>query len=402
VRAASKQDRVEPVAAVAVPSIDAEARFVTLCVREPDAVDADEFRATAAAVGDWDAIVRCAALHRAVGYVQQAAARYGVALPAPVESALRTSTVGVTLHLLRLNVELKRVTAALAAAGVPVIVLKGPAIAPGLYATPVLRPYDDLDLVVRPEDEAAAVAALRGSGFVEQRWAAQDLEQARMAQVEELTKKERAFWTADRQSLVELHVDTLRLFLRAAGEAARWQRAVPAPHAPGALMLCPEDQLVQLSVHGHRHGYSRLGWLKDLDVFVRAYAAQLDWELVRASAAEEGVQATVWYSLRLTAALLGTPVPPSALIRLRPAGPLPALYGALWPTTVLGHCPVFFQRRALRELRRQHWALCGVLPRVLLMGRRGERARAWLRLLRRRDDIRRQARALAYQTQECA
>jgi hypothetical protein len=90
------------------------------------------------------------------------------------------------------------------------------------------------------------------------------------------------------------------------------------------------------------------------------------------------------------------------MARLRPAGPLPAVYGAIWPTAVLGHCPTFFWRRPLRALRRQHWALSGVLPRLALMGRRGERARAWVQLVRYRGRIQSEALQLGYNRGECA
>src|SRR5262245_49655125 len=59
--------------------------------------------------------------------------------------------------------EIVRMVAYLRSAGVEPIVLKGWAAA-RLYGEPGLRPYGDLDLCVRPADEAAARTALQAPG----------------------------------------------------------------------------------------------------------------------------------------------------------------------------------------------------------------------------------------------
>src|SRR2546421_9289447 len=63
--------------------------------------------------------------------------------------------------------ELQGATAALAATNVPVIVLKGPALARTIYAERALRPYSDLDLTVHESDEQQAATALVEHGFTE-------------------------------------------------------------------------------------------------------------------------------------------------------------------------------------------------------------------------------------------
>jgi hypothetical protein len=58
-----------------------------------------------------------------------------------------------------------RVARALRAAGVPCILLKGPALAALLYEPGELRPYVDVDLLVAPSDEPPAGEVLRGLGY---------------------------------------------------------------------------------------------------------------------------------------------------------------------------------------------------------------------------------------------
>lgn len=57
------------------------------------------------------------------------------------------------------------VVEALAGAGVPSVVLRGPAIATWLYDHPTERPYGDVDLLVPPDGLEAAGAVLEGLGF---------------------------------------------------------------------------------------------------------------------------------------------------------------------------------------------------------------------------------------------
>src|SRR5207237_1048773 len=128
----------------------------------------------------------------------------------------------------------------------------------------------------------------------------------------------RVFMDPGRGVMVELHLDALQMGLRPAHEDARWNRVKEVPELPGALMLSLEDQIIQLSVHVHKHGFDRLIWLKDLDLIVREYGGELDWPMILTSARAEGVDGSVWYSLWLAAELFAAPVPPEVLAAFSP------------------------------------------------------------------------------------
>jgi hypothetical protein len=134
-------------------------------------------------------------------------------------------------------------------------------------------------------------------------------------------------------------------------------------------------------VHAHKHGYNRLIWLKDLDLLLRAHGG-LDWDLVAQVARREGVTASVWYSLHLASEVLRAPVPHSVLARLSPAPPLRALYGRVWPTSRIANLDGHMRRRAVQFHAADSWR--GMLPNLVLMGRRHIRARAILRAVLRR------------------
>jgi hypothetical protein len=282
--------------------------------------------------------------------------------------------------VLGLDAELGRLIRALATEGVPAIVLKGPALSRTIYARRALRPYGDIDLMIQERHQRAALATLLAHGYVERSYAAEDARRKHASHICGGTGFHRMFESADRRVLVELHADPLQLGLRPTCEAARWRRAVPIPGVPGASMLCPEDQVVQLSTHVHKHGFERLIWLKDLDLLLRVHRHRLDWLLVERVAQAEGVCPSVWYSLLLTRMLLRTPVPAAVVDRLRPSMPLRLLYGLVWPAARIVDLEGFMRRRAVQFHAAESWR--GTLPSLILMGRRAERARAALEALR--------------------
>ena len=359
----------------------AAARFVTLCARERDVAPAALLADAAGAVDEWGLVVGLAVAHGAAGLVHQAIGQAGLAVPEKVYATLRAHALQTLARVLQLETELQRVAAGLAEAGLSVLVLKGPVLSRTIYASPALRPYNDLDLTIREGDEAAAVSALEKLGFVEgpsysQAWWRAHAHAHAADHAHEPAPFHRKF-VGPASVLVELHMDPLQLGLHPTCEAGRWRRAVPIPHLPAALMLAPEDQLVQLSVHVHKHGFSRLIWLKDLDLLLRAAGGSLDWDLVESVARAEGVRASVWHAVRLSGELLSAPVPAGALDRFRPAIVARALHGLVWPTAHIAALQGSMRRRAVQFDASESWR--GMLPGLVLMGRRRARARALLR-----------------------
>ena len=74
-------------------------------------------------------------------------------LRAPVRDRLRAQWLALQRqHLLGLE-QLRQVLAAFEAAGIRAIPLKGPALGDVLYREPALRPFTDLDLLIRRSEE---------------------------------------------------------------------------------------------------------------------------------------------------------------------------------------------------------------------------------------------------------
>jgi hypothetical protein len=362
--------------------VSAEARFITRCMRAPENLLPGELQQAAQVVDDWQSVAELAARHGVSGFVRQAVVRDEIGLPTFVADGLRNAVLAQIAHVARLDSALGRILPALQTRSVPTIILKGPILSRLVYPDQTLRPYSDIDLTVREPDEAAMVEILLACGLEEVPHGAEVERQAHAHHVHGGTAFHRVFMAPEGGIMVEMHLDPLQMGLRPTLEAARWERAQPAPALPGALMLSAEDQIIQLSVHVHKHGFNRLIWLKDLDLLVRAFGTTLDWTTVRAAARAEGVEGSVWYTLWLAAGLFGTPLPASELKALAPSPVVRLLYRQVWPPAGVANLHGHMRRRAVQFLAADSWR--GMLPNLVLMGRRGARARAMVSAVFRR------------------
>jgi hypothetical protein len=356
----------------------AEARLVIQSVREPAARDLPELRAAAGAVRDWMIVPRLALRHGVTAYVRATLAECVPQADHRAASALKSDELAEVASVLLLDVALARMLAAFRERGISAIVLKGPGLSRYVHPRRSLRPYRDVDLVVRARDLDAAAIAILEMGFVEIPYQAEVARVAFAASGAE-APFHRMFANGSERALVELHADPLQLGLLPTDEEERWRLARSAPEiGPGALILGDEDQLIQLCVHAHKHGFDRLMWLKDLDLFIRSHGDTLDWDRIAAVAGREGVKASLWYALSLSSYLLGTPPTPAA--RMAPALPVRWLYERVWPRQLIEQLDSGMRRRAVQFHVAESWR--GMLPSVVLMGRRRERLRLALRSLR--------------------
>jgi hypothetical protein len=355
------------------------AALVTLCAREPEGVGPGEIARAAAAEDDWDAVCAMSARNQVEALVEASLRRHaGTAVPNHARSNLAGLVARGVASTMRIESELREVVAGLAASGVRALVLKGAAVALGYYPSPALRRYRDVDLVVRARHMAQAQAALTGLGLAP--LPLTDGAERRAHRLPAGIEFHSQWVTPTSRTLFELHGDALQLGVPCADEDGRWERALPIPGLEHGLMLAAEDQVVQLGVHAHKHGFERLVWLKDIDLVVRR-AGGLDCERVAALSRLEGVRASVWYALALAEDLLGTPVPWERVRDLRPPPAVRALLGLTCPRRRVRELRGVMRRRFVQFDPRDSWR--GMVPSLLLMGRRGARLQAVTRYVTR-------------------
>jgi hypothetical protein len=179
-------------------------------------------------------------------------------------------------------------------------VVKGPALAQRLYGDIAGREYCDLDLLLRPCDIPAAILALRKLGY--------DGTHLDPWQLRAHLRNGCEYAMSDDRVHVELHwqfaprqfgaaFDVDKLFARAVTIRVG-DRDVP--------VLCAEDDLLMLVVHGTKHAWGRLAWVADLAALLRV--SPLDWDDVQDKSSRMRIERMLRVALAL-AGWLGAPLP---------------------------------------------------------------------------------------------
>jgi hypothetical protein len=304
----------------------------------------DAIRAVAAL--DWDATATRAE-HERLAPILYVALRGGGA-PAPVLARLRAAWMAAERQHLSAGPQLREIVAAFGRAGIETILLKGPLLAADYYSDPALRPFTDLDLLVRRRDRERAIAVLIALGYTHGspgRSYAYELEHAPAA-----------YFVAPGGSRlpVDLHWECVahpggsRATQLAAEEI--WSRAVSSRSwGAAARTLAPEDLLIYLAAHfAIHHSLAGALWQLDLALVLERHGATLDWDALVGRARRWGAAGAVYFALRTVGDALGVTAPTPALNRLRPGNLRVALVERL-------------QRGGAERLVRLEYLVCAAL-----------------------------------------
>lgn len=205
---------------------------------------------------------------------------------------------------------LRRLTAAFASAGVPMLLMKGAGLAYTLYPSPHLRPSDDIDILIAADSLPAADAVLAGAGYV------REIEpDAALAS----TQRHYVRSEGGPEQVVDLHwaIANRHAVAGVIAFADAWAASTGVPGFGEARTLGRVDALLLACVHlvAHHAGSPSLLWLWD----VHLLAASLDADgagAVTARAERARVAAIVAHTLRRSQSLFATPFDRSLLERL--------------------------------------------------------------------------------------
>jgi hypothetical protein len=242
-------------------------------------------------------------------------------LPAAVRDAFEESYYRVAAaNTLRFQ-ELAGVLAALSAAAVPVLLLKGAALAESVYGNLALRPMVDLDLMV-PRDRIEQVPSLlEPLGYrLLPGPAGHPFPFTTRYGGEIMLRNDRSLWPVQ----LDVHWNLLAIWwmdhTTRLDVDALWQNARPLLlSGASVLQFCPEDALLHLCLHaGAGHSYAQLLNFIDIDRLVAVYQ-QLDWDQFVQRARRFQIGASVYFALQFTRDLLHTPIPPRVMADLGPS-----------------------------------------------------------------------------------
>jgi hypothetical protein len=201
--------------------------------------------------------------------------------------------------------ELRRVLGAFDAAGLPVLLIKGAALAHTHYPEAYLRPRRDTDLLVDPGDLAAIRRVLAEQGYAPPDYKESEtlLQQFHCGRVDAYGLHH----TFD----VHWRIANTRLFAELFTFEELHARGVPVPALhPGARAPRAVDALLLACIHrvAHHNDRGDVIWILDIDLLARALTPAQGEEL-RTTAAEKQVRQICARGLALARHWFGTPWP---------------------------------------------------------------------------------------------
>ena len=281
---------------------------------------------------EWDT---CVLQARRSGLLGRLAARIDAlelwpAVPPAPASHLKAALVLADAQRRDVLHEVRRVGEALAAVGVEAVLLKGAAYVAAGHAAATGRLFTDIDILVPKRALPAVEASLMQHGWATTHHSPYDQRYYR-EWMHELPPMRHV----RRGTVLDVHhailPETARLHpaSRLLLEAAR-----PVVGEPGLRVLSPPDMVLHSMTHlFHNEEMSRgLRDLSDIDLLLREFAgAPAFWNDLSQRAGRLGLTRPLYYGLRYSRRLLGTPVPASVLAGLQPAAPAaPWLQDWLW------------------------------------------------------------------------
>ncbi len=219
---------------------------------------------------------------------------------AALEKKSRAYAVSRSLILLDLVRELRN-------AGIPVLVLKGPAIAITAYDDCSRRIFSDADLLVRRQDLGRARDLVLSRGYAAS---------FRSERESALIASQDALEFTDSRMAVELHWTLLSRHLRFNLDVDElWRRAVEIECLGSTIRaLAPDHQFLYLCAHGTKHEWGVFRWICDVAQLSQRLSSQQAASVVRL-AERANAKRLLSLGLRIVRELYGdedSPFPPAA------------------------------------------------------------------------------------------
>jgi hypothetical protein len=289
-------------------SLSPEFQLAAACAMWPPSNSRTEaIRGAAAGLLDWRRFLRVARRHQVIGLVHEGLTR--VRPDVPPQTAREIGALAATLmrENLAMAHESLRIQRLFDDADLPVLFVKGAALAVLAFGNLGLRNGQDIDLLVPHEATPAALALLSRAGY--RRFDPRpDIADAQWL------RKDLGFVHQTTGLQIELH---WRLFLNphvmAEASTIAASRVVPLTGTTGLRTLDEQDLFAYLCMHGALHSWNRLKWLADINALLAASSEGGGIERLVGAAEIKGTGRAATQALLLCRRLFQTPLPPRLL-----------------------------------------------------------------------------------------
>lgn len=218
--------------------------------------------------------------------------------------AFKSAYMGSAQRNMLMSAELLRIMKLLEENGIEALAFKGPALAQLAYGDITLRQFGDLDILIRREDAARLKRLFTAEGYEDTLNIAPEHETHWYRHA-----KDMVLYHPGKSILLELHWALLDEDhpVRFAAEPLWPRHGSVTINGQAVPTFCNEDLLVYLCIHGSKHLWERIGWIKDIDLLVRSQS--IDWEGVAERTEQGNAARLVLLGLHLSQRHFATPVP---------------------------------------------------------------------------------------------
>ncbi len=263
---------------------------------------------------DWTRVIELALHHRVAPALLMALDRADSSLvPGDLLTALRDHCTILRAQSDLLTNELCLLLDALAGRSVTAIPFKGPLLGELLFGDAGLRTPGDIDLLIRPGDVVQVCDVLEERGYVD---AYQRDDMPRMTPVQqEMYRQFQCEYQFIRESdgiVVEPHWGLSQRPLAIDVDYSQMlDRARPTLlGGRSVLTLAPDDLLLALCIHGAKHHWERLAWIRDVAALLATHPG-LDLEACLAHARKQGCGRILLLGLAVAQECAGSHLPES-------------------------------------------------------------------------------------------
>lgn len=226
----------------------------------------------------------------------------GAAIPESVKGAARKRFLELWQRNTKFARTLVETARAIEAEGIPVIALKGPALAIQTWGDPAMREYSDLDLLVKPHDLPRVAKLLADRGYRARRYEQDNAHGGSFFDFES------EFTTAGGLA-IDLHVKLAPSYFPTGIDCDQiWQNTVSVEIEGSTVpTLSPTDSARFVAAHAAKHGWRSFGFVCDFAAL--ASSSELDWQALLNSATSHNSRMILLAAI-LAKEMCGARIPP--------------------------------------------------------------------------------------------
>lgn len=203
-----------------------------------------------------------------------------------------------------MSAELIRIMTLFKENDIEALAFKGPTLSLLLYGNVAQRQYGDLDILIRKKDGARAAHLLEAEGY---------------KTFLMMSPEQETVWYENAKEMVyyhsgkKIHIDLQWQFFDndyplSFDTDTIWKTARQIDlNGRKIKTFAPELLLIYLCLHGSKHLWERIGWIKDIDVLVRSHP--LDWQFIKREMEHSSFERMFLLGLYMTHTLFDTPLP---------------------------------------------------------------------------------------------